>query len=64
MFPVGKADLFCKENTGFSINSVQKTAAAIVSDFGRDIFHYDGGLRLRRYDDDDGGSGELWSWTS
>ena len=58
MFPVGKADFSCKKNVEFSINSVQKTAAAIVSDFGRDSFCYDGGMRLRCYDDDDGGSGE------
>ena len=37
MSPVGKGYLL-KQKNGFSINSVHKTAAAVVSDFGRVIF--------------------------
>ena len=43
MFPVGEANFLSKKKTGFLINIGHKTAAAIVSYFGRGGFRYDGG---------------------
>ena len=52
---VDEAIFSSEKNTGFLINSVHKTAAAIVSDFGRGGFRCDGGMRLRHYNADGGG---------
>ena len=43
MFPVGEANFFSEKNTGVSIDSGHKTAAAIVSDLGRGRFRCGGG---------------------
>ena len=43
MFPVGEANFLARKNNGFLINSGHKTAAAIVSDFGRGGFRCGGG---------------------
>ena len=43
MFPVGKANCFSDKNAGYFINSGHKTAAEIVSDFGRGGFCCGGG---------------------
>ena len=38
MFPVSEANFFSEKNTDFLSHSGHKTAAAIVSDFGRGGF--------------------------
>ena len=43
MFPIGEANFCSKKNTGVLINSGYKTAAAVVSDFGKGGFCCDGG---------------------
>ena len=55
MSPIDNAIFLDRKNTGFSIHSGHKKAAAIVSDFVMA-----GGMRLHRCDADDGSGGELW----
>ena len=53
MLPVGEATVFAKKNVFWSYNG-HKTAAAIVSDFGRADLVAKGGMRIRLCDADYG----------
>ena len=57
MFPVGEAN-FSERKTGFWSYSSHKTAASIVSDFGKGGFGCGRGVWLRRYDAEDGVGGD------
>ena len=55
MFPVREANCFSEKKTVFLSHIGHKTAATIVSDFGREGFSCDRGMRLRRYNANEGG---------
>ena len=64
VFPVGEADFIAKKKQVFLSTAAIKQHQRLCRILVGAAFVAAGGMRIRRYDADDGGGGEHWRRTS